>query len=65
MGLRFDWLTRTASLRTEVGHDRTAMTPEAFDNVISFSDFRFGPRRAHGAGLAIVRGPDRARESRP
>ncbi len=63
MGFRFDWLTRTASLRTADGHDRTAMTPEAFDNVTRFPDSPSGRTRARGACLAIVPGRDGAPES--
>jgi len=63
MGFRVDWLTRTASLQSADGHDRTAMTPEAFDNVIRFPASPSGQTRAHDAGLAIESGRDRARES--
>jgi hypothetical protein len=63
MGLRVDRLTRTASLRSAAGHDRTAMTPEAFDNVIRFSDSPSGQTCAHVAGHAIVPDHVRARES--
>ncbi len=62
MGLSFDWMTRPASLRTADGHDRTAMTPEAFDNVIRFPDSPSSLICAHGAGLTIAPGRDGARE---
>jgi len=39
------------------------MTPEAFDNVIRFSDSPSGQTRAHVAGHAIVPDHVRARES--
>lgn len=62
MGFRFDWLTRTASLESAHCHDRTAMTPEAFDKMIRFPDSPSGLTRAHGACPDIVPGRDRARE---
>ena len=65
MGLRFVWLTRSASLRTAVGHDRTAMTPQAFDNVIRSPNSPFWPMRNRGARGATVIDPVCERESRP
>ena len=63
MGFRVDWLTRTASLRTAKGHERTAMTPEALDNVIRFPDSRSGLTHAHDACLVLGPGRDGVRES--
>jgi hypothetical protein len=65
MGLRFVWLMRFAFLRTAVGHDRTAMTHQAFDNVIRFPDAPFWPMRNRGAHVATMIDPVCGRESRP
>ena len=41
------------------------MTPEAFDNMIRFSDSSFGPMHCGGARVATVLDPVCGRESQP